>query len=173
MMTRVNPIDDESAIAAFTEAIRLDPDYALAFAGRSIALDLHARVYAKGAAVRAEKDKSRADARRAITLAPELAEGHLALSHVFDAALDFAQANMELERAVALAPGNAQVLAVYGRFAVLMGRTESGIAAARRAVLLDPLNPLSHYRLGQALYFARRYAESVTAWSSTLTLDPQ
>jgi TolB-like protein/DNA-binding winged helix-turn-helix (wHTH) protein len=165
--------DAETAIAAFSEAIRLDPNYALAFAGRSIALNLYASAYAKGAAVRAEKDQSLADARRAITLAPELAEGHLALSFLFDAALDFAQSSMEIERAVALAPGSAQVVAVYGRFAVLMGRTESGVAAARRAVLLDPLNPLSHYRLGQALYFARRYAESVTAWSSTLTLDPQ
>jgi hypothetical protein len=43
------------------------------------------------------------------TLAPELAEGHLALAFFFqDRALDFAQTKVELERAIALAPGNAQ-----------------------------------------------------------------
>jgi tetratricopeptide (TPR) repeat protein len=54
-----------------------------------------------------------------------------------------------------------------------MGRTDVGIAAARRAVTLDPLNHLSHYRLGQSLLRARRYAEAVAAFSDVLVLDPQ
>jgi TolB-like protein/cytochrome c-type biogenesis protein CcmH/NrfG len=166
--------DVETAIAAYTEAIRLDPNYALAVAGRSVAFNLHAGAYAKGATIREDFDKALADARQAIALAPELAEGHLAL-YLFlqERSLDFAQASTELQRAVALAPGSAQVLSMYGRFAVLTGRTAAGIAAAHRAVVLDPLNPLSHFRLGQTLYFARRYAESVAAWSDVLALDPQ
>jgi hypothetical protein len=40
---------------------------------------------------------------------------------------------------MALAPGNARVLRDYGEFAVSMGHTDAGIAAARRAVALDPL----------------------------------
>src|SRR5262249_58806302 len=120
---------------------------------------------AKGATTREDLDKALADARRAITLAPELAEGHLALSDFFqDGALDFARASAELERAVSLAPGSALAIGSYGRFAALTGRPDAGIAAARRAVVLDPLNPDSHYRLGEALYFSRRYAESATAF---------
>jgi tetratricopeptide (TPR) repeat protein len=55
----------------------------------------------------------------------------------------------------------------------MTGRTNVGIAAARRAVMLDPLNVMSHYRLGQSLYRARRYAEAVAAFSDVLALDPQ
>jgi tetratricopeptide (TPR) repeat protein len=65
------------------------------------------------------------------------------------------------------------VLGLYGRFAVMAGRTDVGITVARRAVILDPLNPLSHYRLGQSLYFAHRYAEAVAAFDDVLALDPQ
>ena len=68
--------------------------------------------------------------------------------------LDFTHATEEYERAVALAPGNAQILRAYGRFATWMGRSDAGIAAARRAIVLDPLNRRTHDALGQALYFA-------------------
>jgi TolB-like protein/DNA-binding winged helix-turn-helix (wHTH) protein/Flp pilus assembly protein TadD len=166
--------DLETAIATFSEAIRLDPQYALAFSGRSMALIYHAWSYAKGAVTREDIDKALADARKAITLAPELAEGHLALSYYFeDGALDFAQASGEIERALALAPGSALAIGSYGVFAVLAGRHDAGVAAARRAVVLDPLNPESHYRLGKALYFSRRYAESAAAFGDVLTLDPK
>ena len=115
-----------------------------------------------------------ADARQAVTLAPELAEGYLALHLFFQGrSLDFASAKAELERAVALAPGNSDVLARYGRFAVMTGHTDAGLAAARRAVILDPLNAQSHYRLGQSLLRARHYAEAVAAFSDVLVLDPQ
>jgi tetratricopeptide (TPR) repeat protein len=86
---------------------------------------------------------------------------------------DYAQADEELARAVGLAPGNSRVLATYGLYAVVMGHPDTGLSAIRRAVALDPLNRDSHYRLGQALYFARRYAESAVAWSDVLALDPQ
>jgi TolB-like protein/DNA-binding winged helix-turn-helix (wHTH) protein len=171
--------DDETAIAAFSEAIRLDPNYPLAFAYRSLAWTDHAGetygAHGKGDTSREDIEKALADARQAVTLAPELAESHVALHLLFfqDRAFGFANAKAELERALALAPGNADVLGMYGRFAVLMGHTDAGIAAARRAVTLDPLNVLSHYRLGQSLYLARRYAESVAAWNDVLVLDPQ
>ena len=141
------------AIAAYTEAIRLDPRYALAFAARSIALSDVAGEAATREAVREGFDKALADAHQALALAPDLAEAHLALAYVSEqASLDFAQASEAYERAVALAPGNAQVLRLSGEFAALMGHFDAGIAAARRAVVLDPLARESHARLGQVLY---------------------
>jgi TolB-like protein/tetratricopeptide (TPR) repeat protein len=166
--------DVEKAIAAFTQTIQLDPGYARAFAGRSTALTYYAWAYAKGSAIRDDLNKALADARQAVALAPEAAEGHLALAYYLQAgALDFAQAGVELDRAVALAPGSELVIGSYGRYAVLTGHPDVGVAAARRAVLLDPLNSESHSRLGQTLYFARRYAESVAAFNDVLVLDPK
>jgi eukaryotic-like serine/threonine-protein kinase len=165
--------DYQTAITAYTEAIRLDPTYALAFANRSLALSSYA-LEVSGPVVRESFAKALNDARNAITLTPDLAEGRLALAtHFEQGSLDFTRADQEHERALALAPGNAEVLSREGRFAVYMGRIEAGIAAARRAVVLDPLNRDSHRHLGQAFYFERRNKEAIAALQDTLTLDPE
>jgi serine/threonine-protein kinase len=165
--------DQQAAIDAFGEAIRFDSSYALAFAGRSRALSGYAQEYATGAAIRENFNKAEADARKAIALAPELADGHLALAETLQSGtLEYARALEEYDRAAALGPGNAEVLREYGRFVGYMGRSDAGIAATRRAIVLDPLNPRSHYRLGAALYSARRYDESVAAYQVFINLDP-
>jgi TolB-like protein/Tfp pilus assembly protein PilF len=164
--------DLPAAIAAYTEAIRLDPHYALAFAGRSLALSSVAQEAETPAAVREGFDKAQADARQALILAPDLAQAHLASAIVSDNNLDFTQANDEYERALALAPGNAQVLRFSGSFAVYMGHFDAALAATRRAVVLDPLARASHSLLGRALYAGRRYQEAVAAWAEVIRLEP-
>jgi TolB-like protein len=156
--------DLPAAIAAYTEAIRLDPHYALAMASRSIALSYGAAQAATPAAAREGFDKAQADARQAVALAPDLAQAHLALATVLElGTLDFTRASEAYERALALAPGDAQVLRISGLFAAYMGHIDAGLAAARRAVVLDPLARDSHSLLGRALYAARRYEEAVVA----------
>jgi TolB-like protein/Flp pilus assembly protein TadD len=161
-----------AAIAAYTEAIRLDPNYALAFAGRSAAHSGYAVDGAIGVAIRDNIDNAQADARKAIALAPELAEGHAALARVLEDTLQFGPASEAYEHARALAPGNAEVLRLSGRFAVWMGQFDAGVTALRRAVVLDPLNPRSHTVLGQGLYSARRYKEAVAAAEEAIDLQP-
>jgi len=164
--------DMQTAIAEYTEAIGLDPNYALALANRSLALNLYA-LYASGPTTRESYDKAQADALKAIALAPDLAEGHLALAVYFEqGSLNFTRANEEYERTLALAPGNAMALRDYGLFAVQMGRTEAGIAAERRAVVLDPLNRDSHGALGLALSLGRQDKEAIAAYQDALALDP-
>jgi TolB-like protein/cytochrome c-type biogenesis protein CcmH/NrfG len=165
--------DIPAAIAAYTEAIRLDPNYALAFAARSIALAAVAGEAATKAAMHEGFDKAQADARQALALAPDLAQAHLASANVSElGTLDFTQASEAYERALALAPGNAEVLRLSGKFAAYMGRFDAGVAAARRAVVLDPLARASHSVLGRTLYVAHRYQEAVAALAEVLRLDP-
>ncbi|MBV8341463.1 MAG: TIR domain-containing protein [Gammaproteobacteria bacterium] len=163
----------ESAIAGYTEAIRLDPNYALAFAGRSLALSSYAGEFVNDTRIREVYAKSEADAREALKLAPELAGGHLALARYLGSTpLDFSQAGEAYERAMALAPGDADVLARSGGFAVDMGRFDVGLAAIRHAVALDPLNPQMHEGLGEALFWARRYQEAVAVLEEVTSLEP-
>ena len=163
----------QAAIVAFTEAIRLDPNYALAFADRALALSRYVAEYGTDpAAVRAGFDKALIDARRGITLAPELVEGYRALAYLESATQQYTQASEAYGRAMALAPDNARVLPEYSSFAAYMGRADAGVAAGRRAVVLDPLNSNSHFRLGAALRSARRYAEAVAAFDGALALEP-
>ena len=171
---RIDAKSSQIAIAAFTEAIRLDPKYALAFARRSIATAGYATEFETEPSARnAGFDKAQPDARKAIELTPDLAEAHLALGYYFEnGSLDFARANEEYERAVALAPGNAEILSSYARLVRSMGHTEAGITAARRSVVLDPLNGVVHFRLGNVLFYAHRYAEAIAAYQDSLAVDP-
>jgi len=156
--------EQQAAIAVYTEAIRLDPQYALAYGGRSIALAAFAGLDAEGLWPLAPTlDKAQADARKAIALAPDLSEGHMALAMIFEGSLDFARASQEYARALALAPGDARLLRDYGLFAVEMGQTEAGLAAVRRSVALDPMNDVGRAFLGEALVLARRYGEAILA----------
>jgi TolB-like protein/Tfp pilus assembly protein PilF len=164
--------DLPAAIAAYTEAIRLDPNYALAFAGRSTALTSYAEEAATGAAVRESFDRAQADARQALALAPDLVQAHLALALVSErGTLDFMRASQAYERALALAPGNAEVLRQSGAFAAYMGHFDAGLAATRRGVVLDPLSRPAHTALGRALYGARRYEEAIAAYIEVISLD--
>jgi len=168
------PKERLSAIAAFTEAIRLDESFALALAARSLSHSRYAQQFASGAATRAYFDKGLADARRALELAPDLAEGHVAMGFFLETgSLDFGRAEQAYERARALAPGNAQVLRFTGGFAVHMGRFDRGVSDLRRAVTLDPLNPRSHAALGMGFYSARRYQEAATALTQVISLNPE
>jgi TolB-like protein/Tfp pilus assembly protein PilF len=165
--------DFPAAIAAYTEAIRLDPRYALAFAARSLAFSRVAGEAETKAAAQEGDDKAQADAREALRIAPDLAQAHLALAFVSEiGTLDFTLAGEEYGRALALAPGNAEILRLSGLFAAFMGHFDAALAAARRAVVLDPLGRQSRFALGQSLATARRYEEAVAAYTQVINLSP-
>jgi TolB-like protein/Tfp pilus assembly protein PilF len=157
---------DESlqvSMAHLSEAIRLDPAFAQAYAWRSL-------IYSN---LEAEEflHNQEADAREAIRLAPGLAEGYDALARFFEATLDFPQARENFERALVLAPGSARVQLMSSQFLADMGQFDEAIAAARRAVTLDPLNRYAHNTLSWALFGARRYQEAIAASAEAISLE--
>jgi len=162
----------ELPIEAFTQAIRLDPNYALAFAARSLAISSYLGGYGQVTDPRGLTAKADGDARRAVSLAPALGEGHLALAALLATTLEFARAGEEYERALALAPGNATVLYWYSQYSAYMGRSEQAIAAAHRGVTLDPLNLLSHRALGDAQWFAHHYEDAAAAYQEAIAVEP-
>jgi TolB-like protein len=165
--------DYQAASDDFSKAIRLDPDYALAFAMRSIARTAHTQELESGSAMREGFNQALADAQKAIALAPQLGEGHAALAEVFEFGfLDFSRASQEYERAEALAPGSATVLIYSSMFSAYMNRPDAALAAARRLVTLDPLNLRSHRVLGGVLQVARRDSEAIAAFDESIALQP-
>jgi TolB-like protein len=159
--------EQHDAISAYTEAIRLDPHYALAFAERSVELSNYANFNARGPEVQEALDRALADARTAVSLAPALPEGHFALGVVLKYSLEFASATEELRRALALAPGSARMLVAYSRNAAAMGQAAEAISAGRRAITLDPLNFQVYRGVGIALINARQYPEAITAFKTS------
>ncbi len=160
-------------IDAFSEAIRLDSDFALAYASRSLSV-WECAVHYSGDWIQPGIDAGvRTDAQRALALAPTLAEGHVALSTLASGRLELAAADAACTRALAVAPNNDRALYECSRLAGWLGHADAGIAAARRDVALDPLNPLSHRALGDTLRAAHRYPEAIVAYQDSIAMDPE
>jgi TolB-like protein/DNA-binding winged helix-turn-helix (wHTH) protein/tetratricopeptide (TPR) repeat protein len=159
-------------IAAFTEAIERDPNFALAYTARARTLVDYGAFFMIDA-THETFSKAKADATRAVTLEPDLGEGHAALAAALEIGfLDFAGAGAEYERAMALSPGSERVLRAYSRFAGNMGHIDVGLTTARRCVELDPLNVDAHRALGEAFENARRFPEALAAFETAIKLNP-
>jgi TolB-like protein/cytochrome c-type biogenesis protein CcmH/NrfG len=162
-----------TAIAAFDQAIALDPRYALAYGGRAAALGDFAIFNAKPAEQTTLRAQALQAAQRAVELAPELGETHLVLAEIRAfLLLDYAGAAPEFDRALALAPGSAQVQRAYAGYAADLGHFEPAVQAARRSLSLDPQDVNAHTTLGMALYLARRYDEALVALQHARALNP-
>jgi TolB-like protein/tetratricopeptide (TPR) repeat protein len=166
--------DMRAALAAFDQAIALDPNYAQAHAKRAVALaDISIFVDLKPEEMARVREQARQAAERAVALAPELGSAHLALADVLsNGLLDFAAAAPEFDRALALSPGSARVQMGFAAFAGHLGHFEPAINAARRAVDLDPQNANALVMLGQVLGYARRYSEALAALQAANVLRP-
>jgi serine/threonine-protein kinase len=132
--------DLRRAIGYFEEAIRSDPQYALAHALLSQA---ERRMGAAFAVSLSDIDKAYAQAREsahtALKLAPDLSEAHSALGWVLVTPdLDLPAAEAEFRRAAALAPGDARPLASLGYMRASLGALDEGSAFDRRALAIDP-----------------------------------
>jgi TolB-like protein len=162
----------QDGIAAYDSAIQFDPSYAQAYAERSLELGNYASWAASGAGINEYLNKALADARTAISLAPELADGHYAMGVVLADLLQLSASNQEYRRALELAPGSARVLAAYSRHASEMGQVAETISTGRRAIMLDPLNFHVYRGVGIALTGVRQYAEAVTTLRTAISLEP-
>jgi len=159
------------AQAAFEEATRRDPDYAKAYA--ALACTWLDKVW-NGYTTQPEGVRQiNAAATRAIELAPELADGYLALGLMLD--VDYLDPRDSLETiatALSLKPASVPVLLQHARVNGHRGNHDVAIAAAKKAVALDPVSVYANHVLGHILYFARRYEEAIEALRHTLELDP-
>ncbi len=161
-----------SAIAAYEKALALDPDYAKAHVGLAWSWGQMATnsfsTYEEGIGPAEEAlDK-------AIQLAPGLADAYVAQSYVLNnLKLDFIGAQEAIAKAIDLNPGNAEILMEYARVRCYHGYADEAIAAAQRALDLDPVSVFANHFLGHVLYFSRRYDEAIPALRRTLEMDPQ
>src|SRR5713101_8087871 len=116
---RRNLQDYRKAVGHYDEAIRLDPDYALAYAERSEAWTLIGDLTGEG---KTAWPKARTDAEKAVAIAPTLAEAHAALGWVrFFTEWRFAEGLSELKRAKELSPANPTANDLLARVIVYLG----------------------------------------------------
>jgi TolB-like protein/Flp pilus assembly protein TadD len=165
---------DRAALEHFELALAADPNFALAHAARSRSLASIAAQYAKSDQLKAIYTEAIASARRAVELAPNLAEGHLALAYaLYTGRLDVNGARPSYERAYELGRGNADIGLLYAVYCARAGRPRQAWEAIEHAVTLDPLNPRAHRAAGTVAYATRRYADVLAPARRALELNPK
>lgn len=155
------------AIELFNQAIAIDPNYALAYAGIADAYPLLS--FAKPQQV---MSKAREAALKALSLDNNLAEAHAALGRVLlDYDYDFAAAEREYKTAIAFNPNYTSAHSSYGTLLSRLGRHEEAFAKYRRALEIEPLSLRNNRNYGEGLIHARRYDEAIAQLKKTLELD--
>jgi TolB-like protein/DNA-binding winged helix-turn-helix (wHTH) protein/tetratricopeptide (TPR) repeat protein len=160
-------------VAAFEEAIRIDPAYAPAHAGLS---DCYRLLGAPGWEAGPPRDlleRARIAAERALALDPNLADGYAARGMVrFNLDWDLDAADRDLQRAIALNPSSSRAHQYRSAVLMTMGKFGEAVEAARRARDLDPMSATESTTLGVRLYYAGRHAEAIEQFQRTLQMHP-
>ena len=167
---RRNLDDYRKAVTYFDQAIRLDPNYALAYAERAEAWTLIGDLTGE---LKTDWAKAREDAEKAAAIAPELAEAHAALGWVrFFTEWKFAEGLSELNRAKELSPANPTANDLLARVIVYLGRLDEAEKQARQAVELDPLAASPQINLARVLWYEGKLAEADRVARKSVELQP-
>jgi len=158
------------AISYFEDAIRKDPNYALAYSGLADCYSLG--VWYIPLPANEALPKLKAAALKAIELDDQSAEAHLAMTNVYSFEWNWPEEVKEHERTIELNPGYATGRHWNALSLALHGRAEESIAEAKRAIEIDPLSLAINTDLGWVYYFAHRYDEAIKQYQQTLEMDP-
>lgn len=155
----------------FEQAIALDPNYAQAHAGLADASQFLA---AFSPYSRKERyDKAKAEYKRALELDPMLAEAHASAGLVaMNYDWDWALAEEEFRRAIALDPNNALTYDWYAEYLMAVGRTSESLSQIERARQLDPFSLIINSDAGKMLFYARLYDAAEGQLKETLRMNP-
>jgi serine/threonine-protein kinase len=159
------------AIDFFEQAIREDPEYALAYTGLadSFALLLDYR----SVPVKEWHEKAKANARKALSLDDTLAEAHTSLAwSLFIYDWDWDGAVHEFRRAIELDPTYATAHQWHAFSLASRGRLEEALLEGHVALELDPASVSIRRTLGWLYYYARRYDQAKYHLARAIEMNP-
>jgi TolB-like protein/Tfp pilus assembly protein PilF len=160
----------EKSVDYFQQAIDLDAQFALAYAGLG---SVHAALAFYQYSPREEAlSKSEAAAQKALALDEGLAEAHSSLGSVRMQKWEWSDAEAELKRAIALNPNDATARNQYGLYLVMMRRLQDALAQFKRGQQLDPASPILVSNVGWVLCKMGRYDRGIAGLKDAIDLDP-
>ena len=161
------------AVGYYEKAIKLDPDYALAYARLAIAEQWFNDWEATTEERKTASAQARGNARKAVQLAPDsaLSLGALGINQAWSD-FDYPAAEATLKKAVALDPSNAETLYQLADVTASLGRTQEAIAMMRKALTLEPLNASFHFYTGTFLLTLGQYAQAQRETERAIELQP-
>ena len=171
LLGRKSEEDLTRSIEYLQAAVALDPDFALAWAVLA-----QAQSDAGGwgiAPVHEANARALTAANKALALAPGLVQAHLSMASIqMSYQWDWVSAEASIQRALQLAPDNADVLTAAMRLSFCMRHFDEAETFGQRAVALDPLNAASYRMLAMALYSAGKLDSAADIMRQSLELSP-
>lgn len=161
----------KKGIEYFVQAIRRDPQYALAYAGMA---DCYLMLSVYQLPPREFVPKARMLVTRALECDDQLAEAHASFgSLLFWYDWDFVKAEQEYQRAIELNPNLPETHQWLAYLYGAQNRFDEAFDKMRRAQSLDPLSIVTTTNTGELLYRARRFEEAAAQCEKALDMDPQ
>ena len=165
---RPTPTGFKRAIQAYTKAVALDSNFALAWAQLA---GSYAWEYLLFGSARAA-DSAKVFAQRALVLDSRLPAAHLAMGQAELAAFNDSRALDEFESALAEDPDDPEVLSALATTYYPRGRLEEALIKLRRVIELDPRSALGYASQANALAFHHHFEEARSSYQTALELNP-
>lgn len=146
----------------YLEAIQLDPNFALAYAGQ-------AEYHILGPPV--QHGYARIAAMKALEIDESLAEAHGSLGLIKGYEWDWAGADEEFRRAVELDPNYAMANLWYAGALASTGSVDEAGEYYQRALELDPLSIVINTTIGVRYFHLRQYDKAIAQYRRTLEID--
>jgi adenylate cyclase len=162
---------NDQAILLFNEALKIDPGSARANAGLA---DCY-HVAADWRYMDFESSESRAEdyAKKALELAPNLAEAHATLGSIFYLRRsDYVAAESELRAAISLNPSYAAAHQWYADLLLELGRKDEAADETMKAIELDPLSPVIGLQLAWFHYYTGRIGDAEADTTRLINAEP-
>lgn len=173
LWSRRTPEAYHKAIVEFEEAARIDPNYALAYAGLADAYALLGSNPNQDVPRAQAMEKARAAALKSIALDADLAEAHTALAFIlmhYD--WKCADAEKEFQRALSLNPSYATAHQWRAVNLLVTGHAEEGLQELKRAQALDPASLIIMADTVEMDIFTGRLQDAVAQGKRALDIDP-
>jgi tetratricopeptide (TPR) repeat protein len=168
---RDSPDGNKRALAAYRQAIALDPGYAAAYSGLS---ETEWRIADQSTGEAAGYERALAAAERAIALAPDSPEGYWARGQLRNYYyFDWPGAQADYQKALALDPNYVLALIQSGDLLATLGRVRDGVTTVRKAIALDPLSVPAWRRMTSLLINGGEFTAAREAIDRLFQIDPQ
>lgn len=150
--------DYKTAEQLYTQAIELDPNFALAHARLA---SVCAEIFRYYEPTESWKTKARTEAETALRLQPNLAEAHFALGqYIYWMDRDYDRALKQFEIASRLSPSNADTRRLIAAIERRQGKWQEALEAYERVAEIDPQNPNTARELINTNTSMRRWPEA-------------
>jgi TolB-like protein/Tfp pilus assembly protein PilF len=161
----------ERGIEYFKEAIALDPNYALAYAGLADSYALLGAVEYAALSPGEAMQQARGATLKALEIDDTLAEAHASLAYVRIFDWNWPEAEREYRRSIELNPSYATAHHWYAHYLTAMGRQAEAVNEMKLARELDPLSLPVNSGMGWHYYLTRQYDEAIREYHKTLELN--